>query len=166
MNKTLSRLEAVKLLRECFKCGYGVLELNDEEYLTINKDGKIFLTIDSEDYDWASKEITWKQCLKEISFRYERYPLVYVNAYEVRQSYGGAEEGGWWYDYGVPLASVPVRKRGNSTDAVVNNLTDMFAKDYEDRRSRTSAAGDGADLQIVISSSLAVEYPEAVPHYE
>ena len=29
----------------------------------------------------------------------------FVNVYEIRQSYGGPEEGGWWYDQREPLQS-------------------------------------------------------------
>ncbi|HPT72144.1 MAG TPA: hypothetical protein PLE74_07675 [Candidatus Cloacimonadota bacterium] len=34
--------------------------------------------------------------------------FLYVNAYEVSRSYGGPEEGGWWFDVFNPLASIPV----------------------------------------------------------
>jgi len=34
--------------------------------------------------------------------------IVYVNAYAVTRHYGGPEEGGWWYNRGEPLASVPI----------------------------------------------------------
>lgn len=27
--------------------------------------------------------------------------LYYVNKYEIGRAYGGPEEGGWWYDYGL-----------------------------------------------------------------
>jgi len=33
---------------------------------------------------------------------------LYVNVYSVAQAYGGPEEGGWWFDTGVPVASIPV----------------------------------------------------------
>jgi hypothetical protein len=33
---------------------------------------------------------------------------LYANAYAVEREYGGAEEGGWWYNAGTPLASIPV----------------------------------------------------------
>ncbi len=33
----------------------------------------------------------------------------YVNAYFVTRHYGGPEEGGWWYDCGEPVASLPVK---------------------------------------------------------
>lgn len=35
--------------------------------------------------------------------------LVYMNAYEVTRHYGGPEEGGWWYNFNAPLASIPIR---------------------------------------------------------
>jgi hypothetical protein len=34
--------------------------------------------------------------------------LLYINAYGVTRCYGGAEEGGWWYNHRHPLASIPV----------------------------------------------------------
>ena len=33
---------------------------------------------------------------------------VYLNTYEVWQAYGGPEEGGWWYEAGIPAQSVLV----------------------------------------------------------
>jgi len=35
-------------------------------------------------------------------------PRKYVNAYLVSREYGGPEEGGWWYDVGTPLTSMPL----------------------------------------------------------
>ena len=31
----------------------------------------------------------------------ENDPIWYVNEYETNRAYGGPEEGGWWYDYGI-----------------------------------------------------------------
>ena len=31
---------------------------------------------------------------------------IYLNTYETHQAYGGPEEGGWWYEVGVPVQSV------------------------------------------------------------
>jgi hypothetical protein len=33
---------------------------------------------------------------------------IYINAYAVTRHYGGPEEGGWWFNAGRPLASVPI----------------------------------------------------------
>ena len=34
--------------------------------------------------------------------------MLYLNAYAVTRHYGGPEEGGWWYNSGEPLASIPI----------------------------------------------------------
>ena len=34
--------------------------------------------------------------------------IIYINAYAVTRHYGGPEEGGWWYNQGEPIASVPL----------------------------------------------------------
>jgi hypothetical protein len=34
--------------------------------------------------------------------------MLYINAYKVYRAYGGPEEGGWWYDMGTPVASIPI----------------------------------------------------------
>jgi hypothetical protein len=34
---------------------------------------------------------------------------LYINVYSVTRHYGGPEEGGWWYNSGTPLASVPIQ---------------------------------------------------------
>jgi len=45
--------------------------------------------------------------------------LIYLNAYLTTRKYGGAEEGGWWYDVGKCVACVPylipeeLEKEGN-----------------------------------------------------
>ena len=35
--------------------------------------------------------------------------FAFINAYGTDRAYGGPEEGGWWYTYGIPHASIPVR---------------------------------------------------------
>ena len=34
--------------------------------------------------------------------------MLYINAYIVSRCYGGPEEGGWWFDSGEPIASIPI----------------------------------------------------------
>jgi len=35
--------------------------------------------------------------------------ILYVNAYAVTRNYGGPQEGGWYFNSGSPLASIPVK---------------------------------------------------------
>jgi hypothetical protein len=41
---------------------------------------------------------------------------LYVNVYSAAQAYGGPEEGGWWFDTGVPVASIPVELEDHERD--------------------------------------------------
>lgn len=106
--------------------------------------------------------------------------LIYVNAYEVTQHYGGPEEGGWWYDSGEVLASSPVIlpddfprkpidsedmdadfdwwKRVRSLDVVdaeTRRIESAFSPDFEGRREKSSAASDGAELQVSVQGRYA-----------
>lgn len=43
--------------------------------------------------------------------------MIYINAYAVVRAYGGREEGGWYYDVGEPIASIPIptqREKGQT----------------------------------------------------
>lgn len=90
----------------------------------------------------------------------------YVNAYAVDRRYGGPEEGGWYYDDGTPLASIPV-----DTDAEEAAARDMINAKFKDAYEQTNRHGrfsviGGPDLEIYIEESPAVAYPYETPHYE
>lgn len=55
--------------------------------------------------------------------------MLYVNVYHVSQLYGGPEEGGWYYDAGEPIASIPVKsilQRGK--DYYISSDTEGFGR--------------------------------------
>jgi hypothetical protein len=52
--------------------------------------------------------------------------MKYVNAYIVTRHYGGPEEGGWWFNAGEPLASVPVSDNGDP-EVIREDLRVKFA---------------------------------------
>ena len=100
--------------------------------------------------------------------------MKYVNAYAVSRAYGGPEEGGWWYDIGVPLASVPVHVA--ATDAEIEEIKhnlervllsqDVIAPHEIEGVDRFSMCGNGDDLVICIEEETAKVYPDRRPHYE
>jgi hypothetical protein len=89
---------------------------------------------------------------------------VYVNAYSVGRAYGGAEEGGWYYDYGTPLASIPVTTEAQTNEARAL-LRARLGPDYEGARSRYSVIGDD-NLEIYTEDNFAAPFPAQRPHYE
>lgn len=56
---------------------------------------------------------------------------IYVNVYEISRNYGGPEEGGWYFDAGVPVTSILVEL----TDDENADLTDAIEQ-YEHRYDR------------------------------
>lgn len=90
--------------------------------------------------------------------------VLFVNAYNVNRLYGGAEEGGWWYDTGDPVASVPIREEDPAAD--------MEWKDYlkekagwSSKHDRHSVLGHD-DFSIQVDEFFGRPFPEETPHYE
>lgn len=79
----------------------------------------------------------------------------YVNAYVTEQMYGGPEEGGWYYQAGTPIASVPVPYDApeSVTDPIIKSLMDLFGPE---RR----------DVSVWVGKEFAEYYPKQKPHYE
>lgn len=84
----------------------------------------------------------------------------YVNVYEVTQAYGGPEEGGWWYECGIPIASVPF----DSFKEAVEYQGKMMIK-YPFTKNRYSAADRGDDYDVLVQKHYGQEFPEETPRY-
>lgn len=91
-------------------------------------------------------------------------------------SYGGAEEGGWWYRYGypVPLSEVEIKPqqfRTRTRDlAHARNLRQKMQK-YIDRvvnkeRPSISSVSSIGKYYTRIVEGAARPFPEETPHYE
>jgi hypothetical protein len=91
-------------------------------------------------------------------------PPRYVNAYDTNQAYGGPEEGGWWFDTGEPLASVPVYT-DEEADAAREQLRARFAPQFDGNHPIDSVLCEGA-LAIYVESEPAKPFPSTRPHYE
>jgi hypothetical protein len=100
----------------------------------------------------------------------------YVNAYEVTLGYGGPEEGGWYYDVGDPLASVPIPDAKNKDGRVEQNdeqaietikqLTTLLGPDFDHRPAKHSVSPDAGDLVFKVEDRVAQPFPESTPRYE
>ena len=84
----------------------------------------------------------------------------YVNVYAVSRSYGGPEEGGWWYDTGTVVTSVPVIDRETAEE-----IADTLRTEYPDTGRSSSVLG-GADYRVRVEDTPAASYPTERPRYE
>ena len=92
--------------------------------------------------------------------------IKYVNAYAVTRHLGGREEGGWWYDAGSPLASVPIRATSNKDNAVVAEKA-RLEEIFEDvNEGDISSVLGGTRLDVYIEDEAAEYFPQERPYYE
>ena len=99
--------------------------------------------------------------IKNCSDVHSRYR--YMNVYRVDRCYGGPEEGGWYYDTGEPIASIPFENEHEGKRLRLE-LTTKF-KPMGDPRTRFSVIG-GSDYEVFSEDHFAKAYPEERPHYE
>lgn len=85
----------------------------------------------------------------------------FVGVFSVDRSYGGAEEGGWWFDTGELVQQTAVNSHGEA-EALREKLRDEFPD-----TGRSSSVLGGKDYRIAIAIKPHPEhFPETVPHYE
>lgn len=111
---------------------------------------------------------------------------LYVNVYEASRCYGGPEEGGWWFDTGYPILSIPVAlaplpgefpvelsmqvgPRGTTWDeatrAAAEVIRTRLREDYPNTGKRSSVIG-GDDYDVLIEKEPGKPFPETFPRYE
>lgn len=93
----------------------------------------------------------------------EKWPQ-YVNAYDHNRSYGGPEEGGWWFDTGTLLASIPCYSEEH-IEAAKKVLKEAFGPQFERHHDIGSVICEGV-LQILVEDEPGKDYPTQRPHYE
>jgi len=87
----------------------------------------------------------------------------------IDKAYGGSEEGGWWYTYGLPEPDLDRFARGFATmeEAYdyarrLNNRVSPILN--EGRRDISSVLSDGI-YSAEVSEGYPRPFPEYVPHY-
>jgi hypothetical protein len=107
--------------------------------------------------------------------------LMYLNFFSTGRYYGGPEEGGWWYDAGTPIASIPLPTDGEYVYPTTSGPDPYMAltEKGETLRQRIETAlkaehewGDissvngGEKVTSALESGFAKPFPERTPHYE
>ena len=97
----------------------------------------------------------------------------FVAIYETDRAYGGPEEGGWWFDCGVPsedpecLLLCRVFSEPEAASEYVDSLRDKLAQLNEEHNKRPawSVACNGY-YEAFVTEGLPTAYPEEIPRYE
>lgn len=94
-------------------------------------------------------------------------PTFVVAFYEIDRAYGGAEEGGWWYDCGQLVRVFRVYKTEGAAYTAArraNRLLNALQRSARDVSSVLYSGGRCA--AIVYENSAPPFYPKTRPHYE
>jgi len=88
----------------------------------------------------------------------------WLNVYKIDRAFGGHEEGGWYYDYGVPVVSIPL------IPSILKHKGEIWAdlkQQYsnEGRRPISSVLSDG-EYVIKEEYEQGRAWPTETPHYE
>lgn len=95
---------------------------------------------------------------------FQHKKLQFVNAYTVNRYVGGEEEGGWWYDAGDPIASIPIKKGFEVTE---NKFKDYLTNNigWHSKYDLSSVLGHDK-FDIATEGHFAERWPRETPHYE
>jgi hypothetical protein len=91
----------------------------------------------------------------------------YVNVYSIDRCYGGPEEGGWWYDAGMPFDGIQRNSFGCDTQEEAERIQEWLTKSldrYQPQRNRYSVVG-GADIDVFIEAAPPQPWPAERPYY-
>ena len=105
----------------------------------------------------------------KISLADEKF--TYINVYLADRAYGGAEEGGWYYDYGIPVESRRVLSPTDYTnphseyETELIFLTARYDRLNQGRPEIHSVISEGRYV-VVEEEEFARAYPYKAPHYE
>ncbi len=114
----------------------------------------------------GAQDLDYSNLLAEAKEMYEVWldapTLVYVNAYRITRHYGGPEEGGWWFDCGEPLGSLPCTSQREAKSKV----DEMRAKFAHLAEGDINSVLEGAEVHVYIEEKFARVFPETRPHYE
>jgi hypothetical protein len=91
--------------------------------------------------------------------------MKYVNVYLCDRAYGGPEEGGWWFDYGLAQRSFPVATQRRA-ERILELCKRICACRNEDRMSDVSSVISEGRYEAWIEDEPAANYPALRPHYE
>lgn len=86
---------------------------------------------------------------------------IYVNVYELAQGYGGPEEGGWYYEAGVPIAAY-LCENLREAERLQKSLREGR---FPDNRARYSVRPQNIDFGVYIETHFAAPFPEQTPRY-
>ena len=110
------------------------------------------------------EQVTCPTCRAELGLSAVAPQWRYVCAYDTNRAWGGPEEGGWWFDTGIMLASIPCETDEQVEEAKAR-LLKRYGPEFEGNHEIGSVLCEGV-LGIYVQDEPGADYPTQRPHYE
>jgi len=88
--------------------------------------------------------------------------VYYVNRYDIGRAYGGPEEGGWWYNYGIFDRCEAMFTTRREAEAARDRLNFEAEKSNGDLNS----VNCGEVIFFNVETNQGQDWPQERPHYE
>ena len=88
----------------------------------------------------------------------------YVNSYLVDLARGGPEEGGWYYNFGIPVESIGCLS--HLAARLVQQSVDKRNQELNEDRPEISSVSSQGRYQSAVEKHMAKAWPETKPRYE
>ena len=88
--------------------------------------------------------------------------MKFLNVYLIDQAYGGGEEGGWWYTYGLAVRSIAVPI--NEVARVKARLDRHCEAENSERRSDISSVLSEGRYECLVQREPAQDWPQESQH--
>lgn len=93
-----------------------------------------------------------------------------VAVYLVDRAYGGPEEGGWWYECGVPADEYACYTRGfrleSAAISYASKLNDRYGKEWNEGRVSINSVRSTGGYYAEVCEGNPAAYPAERPRYE
>lgn len=110
-------------------------------------------------FDTQDGAYNWRNLLDDTTH-------VYLNCYMVRREYGGAEEGGWWFDAGEPVESVRYANMKEASAAMAEFEKKWNQANIDEDYIDIGSVRSNGEYQVRMEYKFAEAYPTEKPHYE
>ena len=132
----------IELLPHCDKCDQPIMREHHVE--------EIFLH-DREHPRWTIHSWCWR-------------PVLWLTVYRVGDSYGGPEEGGWWFSTGEVIVNWPISPI-DDIEQVKQDLMEIYG--HLGNGIKVGSVLGGEEIRVSGPSlTPGKDYPEERPHYE
>jgi len=95
----------------------------------------------------------------------------FITVYQITRHLGGAEEGGWWYNWYEPIETIHIprrwAKKPNRYWDKINTLKNQMQRKHADRAwGNIYSANDGILVKTYIEETCRENESTECPHYE